>query len=842
MSGKISRRSFLRGTAVAGMTAGVGLVPSVRAFATSDKTYPLEEGEWKPTTCQGCTSWCAVQVYVENGRAIKVRGNPHSKVNKGNACVRTHLSLQQVYDPDRIKVPMKRTNPKKGKDEDPGFVPITWDEALDTIADRIMELRRNDETHKYVLWRGRYTYLRDIIYKNMTSIIGSPNGISHSSICAEAEKFGPYYTEGEWSYRQYDVLNTNYMLLWGADPIAANRQVSFYSSAWGDLLDRATVAVVDPRLSASASKADEWLPIKPGHDGALAVAMAHIILTEGLWYRDFVGDFKDGANHFVAGQSVDENLFEDKHAHGLIKWWNLELKDKTAEWAAGLTGLTAEQIRSVAIGFGKAAPHAISWVGGGPAMQVRGGYNAMAAHALNGLVGSVDNVGGTMKGNSKYQDKWPDYKPFMDDIAKKGTKYKKIDQRGYKEFPNLNKGKPGGGVNTNRCADAIIDEDPYDIKMAIAYFNNFAFSCPQSERWYKALAKLETLVHVTTHASEFTWFADIVLPGAHHMYEKWGLCPAMAGGWTHITLNQPVIEPMWDVKTDETEVPWAIAEKLAERGFTNLLDYLKEVKDPETGKAATNDKEFALYTLKHTTRVLWDPTKHKGGDKFNGWDHLRKVGVWNSDAYLFRKRWGKMKTKTGKFEFYSETLKDSLGKHAENHKTNIDDIMETAQYLARGERVFVPHYEEPKIWGAEREFPLVFVDYKSRLNREGRSANCSWYQDFKDLDPGDERWDDVAKINPIDGEKMDINSGDRIKIISPTGELECTAKLWEGVRPGTVAKCYGQGHRVYGRVAASQFGQKPRGGNNNDIIPADYDRLSGASAYYGVTRVKLVKV
>ncbi len=101
------------------------------------------------------------------------------------------MSLQQVYDPDRIKVPMKRTNPRKGKEEDPGFVPITWDEALDTIADRIMELRRTGETHKYVLWRGRYSYMRDIIYKNMTQIIGSPNNISHSAICAEAENLGP---------------------------------------------------------------------------------------------------------------------------------------------------------------------------------------------------------------------------------------------------------------------------------------------------------------------------------------------------------------------------------------------------------------------------------------------------------------------------------------------------------------------------------------------------------------------------------------------------------------------------------------------------------------------------
>lgn len=260
-----SRRTFLkRAFAVGGAAASMTATAPLRAFAQTEKDKNVEPGEWKPTTCQGCTSWCSAEVYVENGRAIKVRGNPRSQVNRGNACPRMHLSIQQVYDPDRVKVPMKRTNPKKGRDEDPGFVPISWDEALDIVADNIIKLRQAGESHKYVLFRGRYSYMRDIIYDHMTKIIGSPNNISHSAICAEAEKFGSYYTEGLWDYRQYDVANTRYVLLWGADPLATNRQVSSYISNWGDVMDRASVAVIDPRLSATASKADEWLPIKPG--------------------------------------------------------------------------------------------------------------------------------------------------------------------------------------------------------------------------------------------------------------------------------------------------------------------------------------------------------------------------------------------------------------------------------------------------------------------------------------------------------------------------------------------------------------------------------------------------
>ena len=146
------------------------------------------------------------------------------------------------------------------------------------------------------------------------------------------------------------------------------------------------------------------------------------------------------------------------------------------------------------------------------------------------------------------------------------------------------------------------------------------------------------------------------------------------------------------------------------------------------------------------------------------------------------------------------------------------------------------------MWGDEATYPFVHVDYKSRLNREGRTANCPWYQEFKDLDPGDVAWDDVAKINPKDAAKLGIKNGDRIKLISTTGELECTASLWEGAKPGTVSKCYGQGHWAYGALAAKEFGKVPRGGSNNDVIPAVYDRLSGSTVRHAGVRVKIEKI
>jgi anaerobic selenocysteine-containing dehydrogenase len=843
----VTRRGFLAGVAGAGLvasTAGSPLMTFLKPAPEGPGAKSL--GKWVSSTCQGCTTWCPVQVKVMGGRAVKLRGNPHALANHGKICPRPHLALQQVYDPDRLKVPMKRTNPKKGRHESPEFVPISWDEAMGTIADKILELRAQDETHKFLYLRGRYSYMRDLLYSAMPKIIGSPNGISHSAICAEAEKFCSYFTEGFWDYRDYDLDNTRYVLAWGADPLSSNRQVPHAISKWGDVMDQAVTAVIDPRLSATAAKADEWLPVIPGEDAALAVAMAHVILVEGLWDKGFVGDFIEGGNQFKVGAEVDEASFAEVDTNGVVKWWNLELKDRTPEWAAEQCGIPAEQIRRVAIGFAKAAPRALSWVSPGTAMQARGGYGALAAHALNGLVGGVDHAGGSVQKTKIPYGKIPSLADYQDEIAKKGSKFPKIDQRGSLTFPALKKGASGGGVVTNNTADAILAEDPYPIKVAIANWSNFAFSCSGTNRWEDALSKIPFFVHITTNASETTHFADIVLPAAHQLFEKWSFLNSKQNLYGYASLTERMIEPMWDVRQDETEIPWMLAEKLAEKGFDNLDRYFKEAfADPETGKHPENGEEFTMTALKMFTSAFWNPADAnygKYGDKLAGWDDFVDKGVWNTHRFVPGKLRGHFHTVTQKFEFYSETLKKALTGHAEKHGKTIDEVMEATNYLARGELAFVPHFEPAKRWGDEKEFPLVFFEHRSRLNREGRSTNCTWYQAHKDADPGDENWDDVLKMNPIDAKKLGLKNRDMVKVVSSTGEITVRLKCWEGVRPGTVTKCYGQGHWAYGRVAALDFkNQIPRGGNNNEILPAEFERLSGSTARHGgCARVKVI--
>jgi anaerobic selenocysteine-containing dehydrogenase len=853
---KIKRRDFLKVTAVAGAAAAVGL-PKLNAFAQTGavKAATGNGGEWIPSTCQGCTAWCPVEFLVQEGRIVKVRGNQLSKANNGYCCPRGHLMIQQTYDPDRIKVPMKRTNPQKGRGIDPKFIPISWDEALDTIADKMMELRKNNEPEKLMYMRGRYSSTStELLYGTLPKIFGTPNYFSHSAICAEAEKMGSGYTQGFFGYRDYDLAKTTCLVVWGTDPLSSNRQVPNAINKFGDIFDRGTVIAVDPRLSASAAKANEWLPINPGEDGALAAGIAHVLLTEGFWSKEFVGDFKEGKNLFKTGTTVDEAAFVEKQTYGLVKYWNIELKDKSPAWAAKKTLIPEEQIIRVARAMGKAGTKTSVWMGPGVAMSPRGTYAAMAVYALNGILGSIETEGGVFQSSSAPTEKFPEIKKtFIDEMAEHHGHGKKIDGRGAKDMPAMMSAKPGSGVVTNNVANTLL-KNPDAIKVFISTWSNFVFSATGTQRWEKVMAKMPFFAHMVTNASEMSQYADIILPATFAPTEKLSIIGNMANLHGHISIQQPVAKPLWQVKAEETEVMWLLAEKLKARGFANLYNYYASFEDPETKKTPTTAAEFAEIAARISSQKVWDGKEKQKGDQIAGWAEFKKRGIYNSETYKYKKNWGKdnpetkkfegkFKTETKRFEFYSETMKKALGEHAKKHNTTIDDILKSSGYEARGELAFVPHYESPKRHGSDKEYPFTFIDYKSRLNREGRIQNTVWYQEFKKVDVGDDSWDDVVKINPVDGKKLGIKTGDTVRLTSTTGSIVTKAKLWEGIRPGTIAKCYGQGHWAYGRVAAKDYAKAiARGGNNNELLVDDYDRLSGATARNGgFTGVKIEK-
>ena len=209
-------------------------------------------------------------------------------------------------------------------------------------------------------------------------------------------------------------------------------------------------------------------------------------------------------------------------------------------------------------------------------------------------------------------------------------------------------------------------------------------------------------VHMVTNASEMTQFADIVLPATLNTSEGLSIITNMGNLHGYATIQQPVGKRLWDVKQEETEVVWLLAEKLQGEGLPQPVRLLRvEFKDPETGKTPTNEREFTEIAAKISSAPMWMPKEPLKGDKIEGWADFRKKGMYSGAKYSFKKGWGgKFATATKKFEFYSETVKKGLAEHATKHKTTIDDILAVSGYVARGELAFVPHYEPPKRHGS----------------------------------------------------------------------------------------------------------------------------------------------
>lgn len=308
----ITRRRFLQATGAAAGAAGVGAGVNL---ATLERVHAQPAAEASAETvitksfCHQCPARCGIDVYTTNGRVHAVYGTLDNPLSNGKLCPKGHYGQYQLYDPDRFKGPMKRTNPRKGRNEDPRFVPISWDEALGIAADRLNTLRDKGESHRFGLLFGRGWGATDAgLFGDFAKLYGSPNvGLNHSSMCSDASKKAKLCADGNYSYNSYDYANTNYLLIFGAGFLEAFRPLNYNMQVWGQMRTKAPrtkVTVVDVHTSTTGAAADRLLLTKPGTDGALALAMAHVILSEGLWDRKFVGDFVDGINRFKSGTAV----------------------------------------------------------------------------------------------------------------------------------------------------------------------------------------------------------------------------------------------------------------------------------------------------------------------------------------------------------------------------------------------------------------------------------------------------------------------------------------------------------------------------------------------------------
>jgi thiosulfate reductase/polysulfide reductase chain A len=266
--------------------------------------------------------------YVKDGSLVYQKG-AEDAANQGSRCAKGLAASQLVTDPDRIKFPLKRVG-KRGEGK---FERISWDEALDLMADKLIEVKEEYGPEAVLFEYGRDPGVNFVVHL-LSELYGTPNIFGHTALCEMDRRLAALTVYGH-VYPVRDYANCNFAMLWGYNPLNAPQGL-YEQRELINAVDRGMkLVVVDPVFSATAEKAQEWLPIKPGTDGALALAMCRVIVEEDLYDHDFLVNWTSGFRQFR------EHLRE---------------RDYTPEWAATITEVEADTIIRLAREFATTKP------------------------------------------------------------------------------------------------------------------------------------------------------------------------------------------------------------------------------------------------------------------------------------------------------------------------------------------------------------------------------------------------------------------------------------------------------------------------------------------------------
>ncbi|MEE9457759.1 MAG: molybdopterin-dependent oxidoreductase [bacterium] len=778
---------------------------------------PLEE-KYFPNVCLQCPGGCGILVRTVNGRAVKIEGNPLYPSNQGGTCPKGQLGLQILYDPDRIKGPMQQM----GERGDPnGFRPISWGAAIDVLVTRLREIRANGEPHTLVFMGGRYRGQMHGVFGRFLESFGTPNDVGHSSICEDGSPQAHWLAQGWKSYAAYDWKNSEYVICFGGEFIEAWRPTASLLRAWGQMRrgrmgTRTKFVQVEPRFSVTASKADEWLPVNPGTDAALALGLAHVIVREELYDKKFIEEH---------GFGFDDWTDEHGQAHRGFK--DFVLREWSPEKAGEISGIPAGKIEKIAREFAAKAPHCIAAGARGTSMQSNGVFTRFAIHALNGLVGSIDSKGGILRQNGPPLAGWPEV--FKDDTARTGFAQGRVDYAGTKRFPMAKK-------VYQDIADRILEGKPYPVNVLLCYYTNPLFSSPDIGRWYEAIKKVPFVATFSPFMDETSAHADLILPDSTYL-ERWTddvIYPSL--GYPVVGLRHPVVKPVFDTR--------------------NATDVLIEVARKMGGTVGrTFPWKDAEEMLKSRYQGIFEARKGSFvADTFEAWwEKFCAQGVWTAPPYPYAHehpdQWprvlvhdekDKAGKEPGKFQFYSLHLKHKLEHLAEDAaeetrrpvEAEFESMLTDLKVTARGDELYLPHYEPVRRVGDSAEFPLVFITYKTMALAEGRGANAPLALE-RFVVQTREKWAASAQMNPETAARYGLEENDEIWIESTLGKIRTTLKLVPH-HPDVVAMPFGLGHREYGRWA------KNLGVNPNSIIVNEHDHLGGLAAWFS-TRVKVYK-
>lgn len=584
------------------------------------------EKERKATmsTCLNCYARCGILGFVEYRRIVKVEGNPDHPNSRGRLCAKGLAGVNSTYDPERILYPMKRTGARgEGKWER-----ISWDDAYNIITEKLNVLRESGRPEELILQSARDITTQSIAKRLMYGF-GSPNALVEAYLGGNNKRAAQMLTWGS-EIDIGDVSNTQYILNFGSNPYEAFiLRTSFVQrivearSEWvsgGRIHKPAKIVTFDVRTSQTAGRSDEWHVIEPGTDAIVALAMANVIMQEGLHDKDFIEKW----TNYPVNKLAD-----------YLKQFDL---DKAEE----ISGIRKDDIKRIALEFAETKP-ATTISTGGVTKHENSVYTERCISLLNIITGNVDIKGGYCMPR-QYQ---------MPDIG---------------SFPKEPETENDFRKNKNSAFEMNLNEDmtipriasgKYKCGALISYQFNPAYSMPNSQLAVKVL-KDDSLVpfHVAMDSvySETCDLADLILPGATYL-ERWEIeSPPAMNLVPFVSLRQPLIKPLGE-SISFTDFVLRLSEKLGGLNgyfsFDDSRDYVRQIAEGIPG-------------LKEDI----------------GFEGLVKAGFWydrNSAPEYKKYEETGFKTPSGKIEIYSKKLEqlgyDSLPSYhpIESHKDLKDD-------------------------------------------------------------------------------------------------------------------------------------------------------------------------
>lgn len=447
----------------------------------NEMKYPpcAEDGvEIKKTCCGICNQYshCGVDAYVKDGKVIHIEGSADNPRTHGRLCPRGAALRQYVYNKDRILYPMKRIGEKgEGK-----FERISWDEAYATIAEKLNGYKAEFGAQSVSFFAGYSKWFRPPLQRLACSF-GSPNYLTEGSTCQEAHKMAWWLVFGDMAGA--DSANADVVMIWSRNPFFSNLD---NNRMYYDLFEQGKkFIVIDPRKTSFSQKAWLHLQPRPGTDGALALAMANVIIREGLYDKDFVRRFVLGFDEFSA-----------------------MVQDYPPQRAEALTGVPADKIILAARTYASAKPAALLTSASPVLHHVNGVQNYRAVVSLVALTGNYDITGGNRVLPAGYLHV-SGFTP-CNEAAYSGSFHFDVPAIGHKEFPVWKEFIPDQG-QAMLLPKYILEGKPYPIKAVFGMGLNHMM-WPDSNYMLKALRKLDFFVDVDLFTSESTRYADILLP------------------------------------------------------------------------------------------------------------------------------------------------------------------------------------------------------------------------------------------------------------------------------------------------------------------------------------------